>query len=210
MKSTTGLIVFATTNILLFTSLSLPVQARIKCWTNNEGIRECGTSVPPEFAQKGYQEISEHGTVAKKLERAKNDEEIAEQKRLAAITAEKQKAAEEQDKQDKILLDTFTNVDDIEMSRDGKIGVIESSIVLSKKRNKKIQQDLDNRIQAAASAERSGKAPDEVLIKDIDDLRRRIKNNEIFIVEKRREQETVRQASNADIERFNRLKTARQ
>lgn len=210
MKSTTGLIVFATTNILLFTSLSLPVQARIKCWTNNEGIRECGTSVPPEFAQKGYQEISEHGTVAKKLERAKNDEEIAEQKRLAAITAEKQKAAEEQDKQDKILLDTFTNVDDIEMSRDGKIGVIESSIVLSKKRNKKIQQDLDNRIQAAASAERSGKAPDEVLIKDIDDLRRRIKNNEIFIAEKRREQEAVRQASNADIERFNRLKTARQ
>lgn len=210
MKSTTGLVVFATTNILLLTSLSLPVQARIKCWTNNEGIRECGTSVPPEFAQKGYQEISKHGTVAKKLERAKNDEEIAEQKRLAAITAEKQKAAEEQDKQDKILLDTFTNVDDIEMSRDGKIGVIESSIVLSKKRNKKIQQDLDNRIQAAASAERSGKAPDEVLIKDIDDLRRRIKNNEIFIAEKRREQEAVRQASNADIERFNRLKTARQ
>lgn len=210
MKSTTGLVVFATTNILLLTSLSLPVQARIKCWTNNEGIRECGTSVPPEFAQKGYQEISKHGTVAKKLERAKNDEEIAEQKRLATITAEKQKAAEEQDKQDKILLDTFTNVDDIEMSRDGKIGVIESSIVLSKKRNKKIQQDLDNRIQAAASAERSGKAPDEVLIKDIDDLRRRIKNNEIFIAEKRREQEAVRQASNADIERFNRLKTARQ
>lgn len=210
MKSTTGLVVFATTNILLLTSLSLPVQARIKCWTNNEGIRECGTSVPPEFAQKGYQEISKHGTVAKKLERAKNDEEIAEQKRLAAIIAEKQKAAEEQDKQDKILLDTFTNVDDIEMSRDGKIGVIESSIVLSKKRNKKIQQDLDNRIQAAASAERSGKAPDEVLIKDIDDLRRRIKNNEIFIAEKRREQEAVRQASNADIERFNRLKTARQ
>ncbi|MCZ6526664.1 MAG: hypothetical protein O6928_08975 [Gammaproteobacteria bacterium] len=209
MKRTTGLVIFTTTSILLLTSLSVPVQARIKCWTNNEGIRECGTYVPPEYAQKGHQEISEHGTVAKQHDRTKTLEEIAEQERLAAIAAEKQKAADEQIKHDRILLDTFTTVDDIEMSRDGKIGVIESAITLSKKRNEKIQQDLDNRIQAAAKAERSGKTPDEALIKDIEDLRRQIKNNQVFIKEKHREQEAVRQAYNADIVRFNRLKAAR-
>lgn len=209
MKRTTSLVVFTTTSILLLTSFSVSVQARIKCWTNNEGIRECGTSVPPEYAQKSHQEITKHGTVAKEKERTKTLEEIAEQERLAAIAAEKQKAVDEQAKHDRILLDTFTTVDDIEMSRDGKIGVIESAITLSKKRNEKIQQDLDNRIQAAAKAERSGQTPDEDLIKDIEDLRRQIKNNEVFITEKHRAQEAVRQASNADIVRFDRLKAAR-
>ena len=35
-------------------TLSGTAQARMKCWTNNEGVRECGNSIPPEFAQKEH------------------------------------------------------------------------------------------------------------------------------------------------------------
>lgn len=193
---------------LSITALVLPSQAhaRIKCWTNNEGVRECGNAVPPEFAQKSHKEISKHGLVMEEQERAKTEEELAEEKRLAAIEAEETRKAEEQAKQDKILLDTFSSVDDIEMTRDGKIAAIESSIKHTNKRSKKIQIDLDKRIQTAAAEERAGKAPSESLLKDIESLRRQIKNNESYITKKRAEQTQVREEYAIDIARFNELK----
>jgi hypothetical protein len=194
---------------LSITALVLPNQAHagIKCWTNNEGVKECGNVVPPEFSQKGHKEVSKHGLVREEQERVKTEEELAEEKRLAAIEAEEARKAEERSKQDKILLDTFSNVDDIEMTRDGKIAAIESSIKLTNKRSEKIQIDLDKRIEAAAAEERAGKTPPESLLKDIDSLRRQIKNNESYIAKKRAEQTQVREDYALDIARFNELKT---
>jgi len=189
--------------------LVLPNQAhaRIKCWTNNEGVRECGNVIPPEYAQKGHKEVSDQGVVVEEQERAKTEEELAEAKRLAAVKAEEERKAEELAKQDKILLDTFSNVDDIEMTRDGKIAAIESSIKLTNARNEKIQIDLDKRIETAAIEERAGKAPSEALLKDIESLNRQMKNNEAYIVKKRAEQEQLHEAYALDIARFNKLKT---
>jgi hypothetical protein len=188
--------------------LVLPGQAygRIKCWTNNEGVRECGSVIPPEYAQKGHEEISDQGMVVDEKKRAKTEEELAEEKRLAAIKAEEARKAEVQAKQDKILLDTFSSVDDIEMTRDSKISAIDSSIKLANKRSEKIQIDLDKRIETAATEERAGKAPSEALLKDIESLRRQLNDNKSFIAKKRAEQEELRADYAVDIARFNELK----
>ena len=72
--------IFNTFIILLTFSgmlLSTSVQARLKCWTNSEGVRECGNAVPPEYAQQGHQELDKSGMVKKETERAKTDEELA-------------------------------------------------------------------------------------------------------------------------------------
>ena len=58
--------------IVILSTLSSPAHARFKCWTNNEGIKECGEKVPPEYAQKGHQEMSTQGMVLEKKDRAKN------------------------------------------------------------------------------------------------------------------------------------------
>jgi len=192
--------------VIVLSILSNPALARIKCWTNNEGIRECGTTVPPEYAQKGHQELSNQGVVVEKQERAKTRQELEEAARLAVIAAENKKREDEQAKKNKILLDTFTSVADIESARDDKLAVIESSITLTSKRNEKTQQDLDKRIQAAAAAERAGNTPNEALLEDIDLLRARIEKNNAFIKGKKLEQDKVRAAAQADIERFKRLK----
>lgn len=193
-------------SVVVLSTLSSPAQARFKCWTNNEGIRECGETIPPEFAQKGHQEMSSQGVVLEKQERAKTKEELSQEARMAVTASKEQKRKEEQAKQDKILLDTFISVADIETVRDDKLAVIESSITLTNKRNEKTQEDLDKRIEAAAAAERAGNAPNEALLQDIELLRSRIAKNKIFIDDKIAEQDTVRKAADADIERFNRLK----
>lgn len=177
---------------LSLTVLSLPAQARIKCWENSDGVRECGEKVPPEYAQKSHKEISSQGVTVGESARARTKEEIAEDERLAAIQAEEDRKQAEIEKQDKILLDTYSNTDDIQMTSDGKIAALESTIKLANKRNEKIQANLDKRTATAAAAELAGKQPPEDLLKDIQSLQRQIKNNDKFVVDKRLEQEAIK------------------
>ncbi len=182
-------------------------QARIKCWTNNEGIKECGDTVPPEYAQKGHKELTEGGIVVDEYERALTKEEIEEARREQEIKAQEEKEAAEKARQDQILLDTFSNVDDIELTRDGKIKAIESQISHANRRNEKMQKDMEGLLEKAATAERAGKEPSETILKDIATLERQIKTNDTFIVEKRKEQEAVKEDYAIKIERFNKLKS---
>lgn len=180
--------------------------ATIKCWTNKEGVKECGTRVPPEFSQEGHEEINKQGRVIKEEERAKTQEELDADKATDAAELEQKKAIEERAKKDKILLDVYTKVEDIEKVRDDNIKNIKGRITLAKSRVDKIQADLDKRIQAAAEAERGGKTPNAVLLKDIEVLKQRVKDNQNFIAEQQKQVEDTRAAYSADIERFKELK----
>ena len=186
--------------------LSTSVQARLKCWTNSEGVRECGNAVPPEYAQQGHQELDKSGMVKKETERAKTDEKLAEAKRLEKEQAEKDKLAAEQKKKDDILLQTFSSVEDIERARDERVTQLEASIKLTQQRSQKIQEDLDKRIKKAAAAERAGKTPSEALLNDIESLKRQIKNNDKFIEGKRAEQEVIKEDHAKDIAHYKKLK----
>ena len=185
---------------------SLQADAAIKCWTNNEGVRECGNRVPPEYAQQGHQEISESGMIIDEQSRAKTKEELAaEAKKLEMLEEEKRKQAE-QKRADNILLATFTNVSEIERARDERIEAIDASITLANKQTETIQQDLDKRIQAAADAERGGNTPNDALLKDIEDLERQVASKKEYIAEREKEKEETNAEYAASIQRFKTLK----
>ena len=67
------LIFFITLNTLVLVDTT---NARMKCWTNSDGVKECGNRVPPEYTQQGYQELSTGGIVKEKTERVKTKEEL--------------------------------------------------------------------------------------------------------------------------------------
>ncbi len=205
MKVTKTFIPYLTIALIAITYTDIS-HARIKCWTNNEGVKECGDKVPPEYSQKGHQEISTQGVVVDEQERAKTEEELEEQRKLDAIKAEQERMVAEKEKQDQILLRTFSGVDEIELTRDGKIAAIESSIILANNRNEKLQGDMDVLLGKAAEAESSGKTPSEHLIKDMESKERQISNNKKFIEGKRADQETLEQEYAKNIERFKKLK----
>jgi len=185
--------------------VSTSAQARIKCWENNDGVRECGKTVPPEYSQQGHEEISSQGITVDQTERAQTQEERLEEERLAAIQAKEDTIIAEKAAQDKILLDTYSNTDDIQMTSDGKIAALESTIKLANKRNEKIQANLDKNTATAAAAELAGKQPADDLIKDIESLERQIKNNDKFIADKRLEQEQIKKEYAEKIVRFEQL-----
>ncbi|MFP6780641.1 MAG: hypothetical protein VCB59_02995 [Gammaproteobacteria bacterium] len=186
-----------------------PVPAKIKCWKNNEGVRECGNSVPPEFAQQGHQEMSQGGARKTVAGRAKSLEELeAEQ----AAEEEKRTLAKEQREQvalDRVLLDTFSSEDDLLLARDGQMAHLESQIKLTDSHIVKLNTNLDELIQDAANHERRGKEPPEKLVTHITSLREQIRDNEQFIATKRVEQDELTKKFEADITQFKKLKDGR-
>ena len=117
---------FITVLLVLPFLVALPTEAAIKCWKNKDGVRECGNSVPPEYAQQGHETKDERGLTIGKTERAKSIEEL-ETERAAAT--EEQKVAIEAKKRanlDRVLLDTFASEDDLVLTRDGQIANLDS------------------------------------------------------------------------------------
>lgn len=180
--------------------------AGIKCWTNDEGIRECGNVVPPEFAQQGHKEINKQGITIKEMQPAKSPEEIAEERRRAEEREAAARTAVEQASKDRVLLDTFTTTDDIMLARDGKLQAIESRIMHTQKRVEKLHGELEKLRTEAAGMERSGKPVPEQLQVEIIETERHIQDNLGFIESRRQEQAELRAQFDADLARYRALK----
>ncbi|MEJ2761846.1 MAG: hypothetical protein P8126_10035 [Gammaproteobacteria bacterium] len=205
MRSHTFLILSITA--LLLGGISLASQATtIKCWTNKDGIRECGQTVPPEYSQKSHVELNDQGMVIKKEARAKSVKELEEEARLKKAKKEAELKEKEKARQDRILLDTFSTVDDIKMVRDEQLAALESNIKITQKRNEKVQKELGKRIKAAAVVEQSGRKPNKSLLDEINSLKSQLKNNNKFIEQKRERMKQTKQDYSKKIARFKELK----
>ncbi len=187
-------------------AFSSAVDAKIKCWKNSEGVRECGNAVPPEYAQEGHETLNKRGLTVDSKKAAKTVEELEAER--AAQEKQRQLALEEKkrEQRDRVLLDTFASEDDLVLTRDGQIAHLDSQIRLTQSHIDKLQNNLDQMIERAAEVERRGETPSEEMIKNIDNVRGQIEENETFIATKAREQTEIRSRFDADIERFRELK----
>ncbi len=176
-----------------------------KCWTNNDGVRECGNAVPPEYAQKGHVEKSDSGLTVQQQARAKTLEELEtelEKKRAATRAAE---LARKQAAEDRVLLDTFASEDDIILARDGQIANLDSQIKATESRIEKLETGLDRALERAANFERRGKEVPIRVIGEIDNLREQVVGYREFIKTRIAEQEKIRAKYALDVERYRKL-----
>ncbi len=187
---------------------SLAAPAAIKCWTNKDGVRECGNVVPPEYAQQGHEELNRRGIVVEERERAKTPEELEAERREAERRAAEAQRLRRQAAEDRVLLDTFSSVDDMILTRDGKIQSLESQIRLTQNQIEKLEKNLEDAIAAAAEQERQGRKPGPEIERNIDEIREQIARKRAFIDDKRAEQDNVRRQFEVDIARFRALKGA--
>ena len=198
-----GLIFFISSSYLV------PTQAAIKCWKNDDGIRECSFTVPLKYAGREIQIMNSQGQVVRTIPADKTPEEKIKAAELAKIQAEKKRKKDEQRRKDIILLNTFTTVDDIIISRDAKLTAIESIIKISESNRIKQQKILDKHTQRAGNFERkSRKVPDSIL-KEIEKSKDKIKAMDSFIENRKQEKLVIFQKYQRDINRFKELKSLR-
>lgn len=189
---------------------SIEPLATIKCWTNKEGVRECGDIVPPEYAQGAHEEKSASGVLVRKHAPSKTPEQIAaeRERREAEARAQSiaQEAARKQAAADRVLLQTFSSEDDLELARDGQLTNLESVIKVTESHVKKLDKSLDQMIGQAADIEKRGRKVPGKLTANIADVRGQIVEQNRFIAEKRAEQDAIRAKFAADIARFRELR----
>ena len=200
-KKLLNLIIFF---ILCEMILANHVSARMKCWTNSEGIKECGDKIPPEYTQQGYQELSKGGIVLEEKERIKTKEELEKAKKEAAIIAREEEKERNKKIHDKMLLETFVTIKEIETTRDQKIEAVESTIKITQKRIIKLQYLLDDELnQNSIDKQIDG---EEKKFNNTESLKEQISDNKKFIKNKIDEQRKIKKAHIEYISRFKKLK----
>jgi hypothetical protein len=181
---------------------------RLYKWVDEEGNVHYGDTVPPEYADRERRVINERGVTLGVTEAAKSAEQRAEEERQARIREQQRRVAEKRAARDRILLQTFSNVDDMHLTRDGKIAAIEAVIRITRSNINGLRQALDQLTRRAAGHERAGRRVPDELRREIEAVQRQIETNEAFIEARRAEQDEVRAKFDADIKRFLELHAA--
>ena len=192
--------------ICLLISAPTAMAGSIKCWTNKDGIRECGYSVPPEYSQQRIEIMNERGMKVGVKEAAKTKEQLDEEARLAKLKQEELRRQEERRLYESVLLNTFTTERDLKISYDDKIEVINGIIEITNGNNRGLQENLSATQKKAANYERAGQSTPEDLLKKIDSLKRQIQKNDEFIAKKQEEINSLKQQYEKDLKRFRELK----
>ncbi len=186
---------------------SFQAQAKkIKCWTNSDGVRECGYTVPPEYSQKGHTKLNAQGIVVGTQARAKSVEEVAKEREQQRQRVEAERVAKLQAAKDKILLDTFASEDDMQMALDGKVRAIDSRVEHSNKRITRLNQTKESLEERAAAKERSGKKVPASLLAQISDVDRQISELDAFITKSHDQKGALQAKFDGDLKRYRELK----
>ena len=181
-------------------------EARLYRWVDEAGTVHYTDTLPPAQADRGHAKMSEKGMVVETTEPAKAPEELQkeEEDKRARLAAER--AKKEQEAADQMLLRTFGSVDDMIMTRDGRLASIDAMIRLTRG-NIRRQQDLLRKLRAdAADLERAGKPIPAHLSNSIASSEKSIHEAYATIVEREQQKQEIRASVASDLRRFRRLK----
>ena len=148
-------------------AVSLPAAAKLYKWVDDDGITHYGETIPPEYAGKDREELNKEGRVI-------NTEEVMtpERRRAKELEDEKQraaaKAALDQQRHDRMLINTYSNVHEIDLARTRSLQQFDARINML---NANLQAANDNLLSLQNEAEGYTKANRKIPASLVDDLK---------------------------------------
>ncbi|MEO7623590.1 MAG: DUF4124 domain-containing protein [Gallionella sp.] len=130
-------------------TVSFPVVAKLYKWVDDKGTTHYGETIPPEYADKDRVELNQAGRIIK------NEAVITPERRRAkeledAKKRDDDKLALEQKRRDRTLINTYSNVKEIDQARlrsvqqvDAKINVLNSYIKTATDNLSALQKEAD-------------------------------------------------------------------
>ena len=180
-------------------------------WTDDKGVVHYGDSVPPEYAKADRNVLNNQGVHVGFEQGELTPEQRAEKARLAAEAEQAKHQREEIARRDKMLLETYISVSDIEDLRNRRLELLEGQIKVTelylanlRKRLLTLQDEASN-YKPYTARENAPQIP-ENLATDISRTVGSINLYEQTLSHTRSTQETVRNSFDDDIRRFKQLK----
>ncbi len=189
---------------LLLASPLVLGQTHTYCCTDASGRRACGDTLPQVCYERAYREVTPGGRVLREVEAPLTTEQRT--KRDADVKAQRDKAIKEAEakRRDRVLLDSYATVEEIDARRDREVGNITSDL----KRAKAQEAEL---LQARAKLEKlkpaSGAIPRDV-VEDLMTNTSELTAVRSIIDSKQREIDATRARFDADHNRFLELSQA--
>ena len=185
-------------------TFSLPVMAKMYKWVDDKGVTHYGETIPPEYAHRDREELNKAGRVVEKKEVLTPEERHA--KELEDIKKrEDEEAALEQKRRDKALLNTYSNVKEIDLTRDrnlqqveARINSINSQLKMAEDNLKALQKEADGYTKANKNIHIS-------LQEDLKESQARLTKLQQDMEKSRAEKAAVEARFNADKARYKEL-----
>ena len=180
-------------------------------WTDDKGVVHYGDSVPPEYAKQDRSVLNNQGVNVGFEQGEVTPEQRAEKARLAAEAEQAQHQREAVARRDKMLLETYISVSDIEDLRNRRLELLEGQIKVTelylanlRKRLVSLQDEASN-YKPYTTRDNAPQIPDNLAL-DISRTAGSINLYEQTLSRTRSDQETVRSSFDSDIRRFKELK----
>ena len=105
-----------------------PAKTKLYKWVDKNGVTQYGSSIPPEYASQASQQLNAQGQVVSSQTAQKTPEQLAAEAQAAQQAQQQAQADAVVKAHDKVLLDTYTSVADMERDRDSKVSAIDAQI----------------------------------------------------------------------------------
>lgn len=151
-------------SVLTASVLALPMMVAADSYLyryeNEQGVKVIHHTIPPEFAQQGYEIISSRGQLVRVVPPAPSDSDIVREERERELR-----------EQYTILKRRYSSPDDIESAKHRRLKNINTNIAILRSNISGINTRIDNLMSRAADMERAGRKVSQNILQQIKDAR---------------------------------------
>ena len=194
--------IFCSIALASLIAVSSPVAAKMYRWVDQSGNIYYSDKVPPRQSKLERKVLNEQGRVIETVDAAKTDEQFALEKRLELLRKEQEKIIAKQKSNDKVLLSTFRNIDDLRLTLKGKLNSVDAHKRMLEGALASLNDTLASARSRAAQEERKGRRVPTTILKLISDTEDEINNTYDQIAKIIEQHKTIQRKFNKDIERF--------
>lgn len=178
--------------VLCASSISL-AQGNYYRYINSQGVRVMSSSIPPEYAQKGYEVIGPTGQVIRVVEPAPAPEDMARVEKERAMLAEY-----------RVLARRYSSTDDIWAARDRRLAHLDANIAILRGNINNLSSQIEGLMSEAANIERRGRNIPQRILDNIDELRTEVSSAEDLLQQREQEYEGINKRFADDVDLFER------
>jgi len=191
-------------SIALVSIIAVPslVAAKMYRWVDSNGNIYYSDKVPPQQSKLERKVLNKRGRVIGTVDAAKTDEQFALEKRLELLRQEQEKIIAKQKFNDKVLLSTFRNIDDLRLTLDGKLNSVNAHKRMQESALERLNDNLASARSRAAQEERKGKRVPVAILKLISDTEGEINATYGQIAKIVGQYKEIQRKFDKDIERF--------
>ncbi len=208
MRTTRIMVLALLTVSLSMASFSADAQNRYR-WTAEDGSTRISDRIPPDAAKYRIEVLNARGLVVRVIEAQMTEEQRAEAEVQAQLEEEARIQRENQARHDRMLLQSYTSVSDIERARDNRLQALEAQIRVSQAAVDRQHTNHEELKTQAERIEASGRPVPEDLAQRLATAKQQLEANQRFVDTRQRERDELMAQFEADIERYRVLRGIR-